>query len=79
MYKTYTARILQSVKKKKKTSIVGREKQKEKREKLYGESGAGQAKKNKKAKVTAEGSEHTWLNTCPRGKSARSVCSYLLR
>lgn len=26
-------------------------------------------KKVKKAEVTAEGSEHTWLNTCPRGRS----------
>lgn len=54
----------------KRTSIVGREKQEEKKEEFYGESGAEQKKKSKKAEVTAEGSEHTWLNTCPRGKSA---------
>lgn len=39
----------------------------------YSESGAaGKRKKKrrgKKAEVTAEGSKHTWLNTCPRGKS----------
>lgn len=29
------------------------------------------AKKSKKAEVTAEGSAHTWLNTCPRGKNGR--------
>lgn len=26
-------------------------------------------RRGKKAEVTAEGSKHTWLNTCPRGKS----------
>lgn len=52
-----------------------------KTEELYSESGAaGKRKKRrgKKAEVTAEGSKHTWLNTCPRGKSIqRAVSSFL--
>lgn len=55
----------------KRTSIAGRKKQEKKKRSSTMSQEQSKQKKSKKAEVTAEGSEHTWLNTCPRGKSAR--------